>query len=173
MTSWKNNNTLESRRLAEEILNPPKKARKSRKVVVESLPQLRELIDDRVREFGPNCDLNDLDVSRITNMNRLFYGSEFNGNISKWDVSSVKDMAEMFAYSKFKGNISRWDTSNVEDMNSMFADSEFRGDISKWNVSKVKDMRWMFALSPLEGKEPSWYRRRAQLNIQRLNPGNL
>ena len=148
MTSWKNNNTLESRRLAEEILNPSKKARKSRKVVVESLPQLRKLIDDRVREFGPNCDLNDLDVSHITSMNRLFYGSDFNGNISKWDVSSVKDMAEMFAYSKFKGNISRWDTSNVEDMNSMFADSEFRGDISKWNVSKVKDTRWMFALSP-------------------------
>ena len=109
MTSWKNNNTLESRRLAEEILNPSKKARKSRKVVVESLPQLRKLIDDRVREFGPNCDLNDLDVSHITSMNRLFYGSDFNGNISKWDVSSVKDMAEMFAYSKFKGNISRWD----------------------------------------------------------------
>ena len=173
MTSWKNNNTLESRRLAEEILNPSKKARKSRKVVVESLPQLRKLIDDRVREFGPNCDLNDLDVSHITSMNRLFYGSDFNGNISKWDVSSVKDMAEMFAYSKFKGNISRWDTSNVEDMNSMFADSEFRGDISKWNVSKVKDTRWMFALSPLEGKEPSWYKRRAQLNMLMPNPENL
>ena len=72
MTSWKNNNTLESRRLTEEILNPPKKTRKSRKVVVESFYQLRTLIDDRVKEFGPNCDLNDLDVSQITSMNRLF-----------------------------------------------------------------------------------------------------
>ena len=173
MASWKSNNTLESRRLVEEVLHPSKKARKSRKIVVTSFPQLRDLIDDRVKEFGPNCDLNDLDVSQITSMNRLFFGSKFNGNISKWDVSSVKDMAEMFAYSSFNGNISKWDVSNVEDMNSMFADSEFRGDISRWDVSNVKDMRWMFALSPLEGKEPSWYKRRTQLNIQRLNPGNL
>ena len=135
MTSWKNNNTLESRRLAEEILNPPKKTGKSRKVVVESFYQLRTLIDDRVKEFGPNCDLNDLDVSQITSMNRLFYGSEFNGDISKWDVS------------------------NVVNMRGMFCESKFNGDISKWNVSKVKNNTWMFKGSPLEGKEPDWYKR--------------
>ena len=108
MTSWKNNNTLESRRLTEEILNPPKKTKKSRKVVVESFYQLRTLIDDRVKEFGPNCDLNDLDVSHITSMNRLFYGSDFNGNISKWDVSNVVNMRGMFCESKFNGDISKW-----------------------------------------------------------------
>ena len=106
MTSWKNNNTLESRRLTEEILNPPKKTKKSRKVVVESFYQLRTLIDDRVKEFGPNCDLNDLDVSQITSMNRLFYGSEFNGDISRWDVSNVVNMRGMFYESKFNGDIS-------------------------------------------------------------------
>ena len=134
MTSWKNNNTLESRRLAEEILNPPKKTRKSRKVVVESFYQLRTLIDDRVKEFGPNCDLNDLDVSQIKSMNRLFYGSEFNGDISKWDVSNVVNMRGMFYESKFNGDISKWNVSNVKNMAEMFCKSEFNGDISNWEL---------------------------------------
>ena len=133
MTSWKNNNTLESRRLVEEVLHPSKKARKSRKIVVTSFPQLRDLIDDRVKEFGPNCDLNDIDVSQIT------------------------DMSGLFKYSNFNGDISQWDVSNVIDMSHMFYGSKFNGDISQWNVSKVTDMRHMFDNSPLKGKEPSWY----------------
>ena len=133
MTSWKNNNTLESRRLVEEVLHPSKKARKSRKIVVTSFPQLRDLIEARIKEFGPNCDLNDIDVSQIT------------------------DMSGLFKYSNFNGDISHWNVSNVENMHAMFFGSKFNGDISQWNVSKVTDMRHMFDNSPLKGKEPSWY----------------
>ena len=75
MTSWKNNNTLESRRLAEETLNS---AEKSEKIVAEDMMHLIRLINDRISKFGPNCDLNDIDVSRVTNMRRLFLGVEFN-----------------------------------------------------------------------------------------------
>ena len=39
-------------------------------------------------------------------MTKLFYGSEFNGDISNWNVSNVDNMNKMFAYSKFNGNIS-------------------------------------------------------------------
>ena len=52
-------------------------------IVAESREQLRELINQRVREQGPNCNLNDIDVSRIDDMSFLFSGSEFNGDISK------------------------------------------------------------------------------------------
>ena len=45
-------------------------------IVVESREQLRELINQRVREQGPNCDLNDIDVSKIDDMSFLFSGSE-------------------------------------------------------------------------------------------------
>ena len=121
----------------------------SKKVVAKNKVYLRVMIIERIEEQGPNCDLNDIDVSQVTDMSYLFFMMRFNGDISSWDVS------------------------NVEDMYSMFRGSDFNGDISKWDVSSVRDMRNMFDNSPLEGKEPSWYKRRAQLNMLMLNPGNL
>ena len=120
--------------------------------------ELEKLIEQRMKEQGPNCSLNDIDVSEIKDMSALFYNSEFNGDISKWDVSNVTNMDSMFERSEFDGDISKWDVSNVKDMHSMFYNSSFDGDISKWNVRRVKDMSYMFVGSPLEGNEPSWYR---------------
>ena len=121
--------------------------------------ELEKLIKQRMKEQGPNCDLNDIDVSEIKDMSALFYNSEFNGDISKWDVSNVTNMDSMFEGSEFNGDISKWDVSRVKDMHSMFYNSSFDGDISKWNVSRVKDMSYMFVGSPLEGNEPSWYKK--------------
>ena len=39
-------------------------------------------------------------------MQRMFYSSDFNGDISKWDVSAVGSMNGMFFGSKFEGDIS-------------------------------------------------------------------
>ena len=58
----------------------------------------------------------------------MFWGSLFNGDISKWDVSSVENMYCMFAASKFEGDISKWDVSNVTDMEDMFDDSPLKED---------------------------------------------
>lgn len=144
--------------------------------------ELKAIIRQRIEEYGPKCDLNDIDVSRVTdmsdlffsskfngdisqwnvsgvrNMNGMFYNSQFNGDISKWDVHNVESMFNMFNESKFNGDISGWDVSSVETMSGMFANSKFNGNISKWNVRRVKDMSMMFDKSPLEGKEPSWYK---------------
>ena len=60
------------------------------KVVVNSPNELKWLIKKTIENEGPNCDLNFIDVSKITDMSKLFYASEFNGDISKWDVSNVK-----------------------------------------------------------------------------------
>ena len=100
-----------------------------------SKEELKQIIEARIAEEGPNCDLNDIDVSQITDMSYLFDDSNFNGDISRWDVSNVKYMTWMFANSKFNGDISEWDVSNVEDMNGMFAGSEFKQDISNWKTS--------------------------------------
>ena len=99
--------------------------------------ELKAIIEQRIKSEGNKCDLNDIDVSKITDMSYLFLRSDFNGDISKWDVSNVINMCEMFRFSKFNGDISKWDVSNVKYMISMFFASEFNQDISKWNVSNI------------------------------------
>ena len=51
--------------------------------------ELKKLIGQRIKEQGPNCDLNDLDVSKVKDMSWVFFGLQFNGDISKWDTSNV------------------------------------------------------------------------------------
>ena len=99
--------------------------------------ELKQLVDKLIKERGYDADLNDIDISEIT------------------------DMSSMFTYSKFNGDISNWDVSKVEDMRYMFWDSSFtgkNGDISNWDVSKVKYMWHMFFRSPLEKNPPKWYK---------------
>ena len=91
-----------------------------------------------------NGDISNWDVSKVENMEGMFYCSKFNGNISKWNVNKVTNMQSMFAHSNFNKDISKWNVSNVEDMSHMFADTKFNQDISKWDVSNVKEFGWMF-----------------------------
>ena len=81
-----------------------------------------------------NKSLNWLNVSKITNMSRLFYYSEYNGDISNWDVSNVTDMSYMFYKSKFNNDISKWNVFNVKTMEYMFYESNFNMELSDWNV---------------------------------------
>lgn len=155
-------------------------------VVAKSKSHLITLIQKRIDERGLDCDLNDIDVSKIKdfsflfnhftddelamfngdiskwnvsnarNMDGMFSGSNFKGDISKWNVSKVQSMVGMFEESVFNGDISKWDVSNVETMENMFYTSDFNGDISKWDVSKVKNMAGMFADSKFDGDISKW-----------------
>ena len=83
--------------------------------------ELRNLIKQRIKEEGIEVDLNDIDVSEIIDMSRLFENLNFNGDISNWDVSKVIYMTCMFyECKKFNGDISKWDVSNVKCKLSMF-----------------------------------------------------
>ena len=113
--------------------------------------ELKNLIRQRVKEDGNEVDLNDIDVSAITDMSRLFQdlsfdSSNFNGNISAWDVSNVTNMNSMFyRCTRFNGDISKWNVSKVTDMSLMFDSCEsFNQDISNWDVSNVTNMNGMF-----------------------------
>ena len=77
-------------------------------LVPSSRKELDELIEQHLRDFGPTCDLNHIDVSNITNMSALFKNSPFNGDISQWNVSNVRSMLSMFEDSAFNGDISKW-----------------------------------------------------------------
>ena len=112
--------------------------------------ELKKLIDDRLSNEGISCDLNDIDVSLITNMAYLFYNSNFIGDISKWNTSNVKNMGGMSPRSKFNGDISKWDVSKVEDMSWMFHASKFNQDISNWNLTNTRYIRNIFKDCPIK-----------------------
>ena len=107
------------------------------------------------------------DVSRVTDMNRLFtipspnlsmdprvlmvltekdmyLGYNFNEDISQWDVSNVTNMDSMFV-GVFNQPIGAWNVSKVTSMNSMFFGAiSFNQPIGSWNVSNVTNMNSMF-----------------------------
>ena len=91
--------------------------------------ELQDIILRRIKAEGNKVDLNDIDVSKITDMSKLFERTNFNGDISSWDVSNVIHMGGMF-----------WGCSKCNQ------------DISNWNVSKVKNMNKMFLACPIEEK---------------------
>tara|TARA_Y100000389_G_scaffold144226_1_gene142549 strand:- start:1432 stop:1860 length:429 start_codon:yes stop_codon:yes gene_type:complete len=68
-------------------------------------------------------DISEWDVSRVTNMSRLFKNiSRFNSPIGGWNTSNVTDMSCMFENAEcFDQYIGGWDTSNVTDMSYMFS----------------------------------------------------
>jgi surface protein len=124
--------------------------------------ELQQIIIKRIKNEGPTCDLNDIDVSKITNMSQLFDASinsifkDFNGDISMWDVSNVKSMRDMFnGCEKFNCDLSKWNVSNVKDMSDMFYGcKKFNQDLDSWNVSNVKNMDIAFKYCPTK---PKWY----------------
>ena len=87
----------------------------------ETREELKNIIKERIKSEGNEVDLNDIDVSNITDMFRLFKGTDFNGDISEWDVSNVTNMSYMFQKCEaFNQDISAWDVSNVTYINYIF-----------------------------------------------------
>ena len=88
------------------------------------------------------------DVSSVENMNTMFQGTIFNGNITGWDVSSVTNMNYMFGFNaQFNQDIGSWDVSSVTVMSLMFYQAtSFNGNIGNWGTKTgaVTTMASMF-----------------------------
>lgn len=92
--------------------------------------ELKRLLQERRMKVGVGSlespvDLNDIDVSNVTNMSMLFAGrTQFNYiDISDWDVSNVTNMHGMFIGCKLLmsiGDISNWDIGQDTDVRNMF-----------------------------------------------------
>ena len=126
-------------------------------------PDLKTIIDEKLWKDGnKDANLNDIDVSKITDMSGLFFG-EFphNINISEWDVSNVEDMSNMFWNNNdFNCDLGKWDVHNVKQMRYMFRDCKnFKGEgLDKWQPINCTDFYGMFKGTPLENNPPKWYK---------------
>ena len=129
----------------------------------ETKDELRKIIIQRIKEDGNDCDLNDIDVSKINDMSFLFNAAayeifrSFNGDISMWNVSNVDDMSCMFyKCENFNCDISKWNVSKVTNMTFMFEGCmSFNQNIDEWDVSNVINMVWMFNGCQIQAK---WYK---------------
>jgi len=99
-----------------------------------------------VEEF--DFDINNWDVSNVTDMSSMFYRYRNIKGLDHWDVSNVTDMNFMYSNCLINSDLSMWGVSNVTNMNGMFSSTRLSGDISEWNVSKVTDMSGMFGFDP-------------------------
>ena len=95
--------------------------------------ELRQILEERLKE-DKNANLNDIDVSKITDMSYLFSDLDpHNIDISEWNVSNVTDMYKMFYdCNSFNSDLSNWDVSNVTDMYNMFDGCSSLKHIPSW-----------------------------------------
>ena len=167
--------------------NKPLFDNKFRKIT--SKKDLQKIIVETIKEEGPNCDLNWIDVSGVTDMSYLFNFTEyltylqakrfrdqypFNCDISKWDVSNVKTMEGMFSgCTEFNQDISNWDVSNVILMEGMFGfTKKFNQPIGKWDVSNVIDFNNMFICASSFNQDISNWKLRPDADIF-VNDGSI
>ena len=152
----------------------------SPRIRVRSRDELVELVRTHIKQHGPHCDLNHLDVSGLNDFHKVFDGTSFNGDVSgwdvsnattlfglfnrtpftgdvsKWNVSKATNLAFMFANTPFNGDLSAWDLSNASTIEGMFYQGAFNGDIARWNVSNVKKMDQLFMSCPFTGNLSAW-----------------
>lgn len=126
-------------------------------IFVANHTQLFDLVHATIKEDGPHCDLNHIDVSSMTELRGLFAGSDFDGDVSRWDVSNVTDFGNLFAQCPFAGDISKWNTARAVTMQQMFhSNAHFQGDLKGWDVSNVQDFSGMFANAAFNGDLSLW-----------------
>ena len=124
-----------------------------------------ELIELIIRKLNKdkNADLNDIDVSEITNMKNLFsHLYPKNIDISEWNVSNVTNFSNMFMLcSEFNCDLSKWDISNATDLHGMFYHcNNFNSNLTNWKLKNNKvniDNIFRDCTSLEEKNKPSWY----------------
>ena len=106
--------------------------------------------DDNLR------NINEWDVSHVTDMQSMFEGSQFNHPINNWNVRNVTNMDSMFMDSQFNHPLHSWRVNNVTHMGGMFDGSQFNHPLNNWDVRNVTNMVGMFNRSQYNHPLDSW-----------------
>ena len=89
------------------------------------------------------------DMSNVTDINHLFYGTSFNQDLSNWDVSKVTNFSFMFFNCFYNQPIGNWNVGNAIRMKGMFempfstlptGVGIFDQDISNWDILKLNEL---------------------------------
>lgn len=141
-------------------------------VVVDRIAE--ELIPTFKEKFLFFFPINNWDVTKITDMNKLFYDKQFDEDISNWNVSNVTNMRGMFANSSFNQPLDNWNVSNVTNMSGMFQRAvNFNQPLGSWNVSNVTDMSFMFSYAKKFNQDISRWERKYDNNKTGSTLGNV
>lgn len=108
---------------------------------------IQEYIVNKDKIMSLYGNINNWDVSNITNMDNLFRNMiDFNEDISNWNVSNVKSMISMFeGCNSFNCNIEKWNIENVENTSYMFFNAcSFNQNLNNWNIKNINNMNYMF-----------------------------
>ena len=110
-------------------------------------------------------------TGQVTDINHLFNGVAFNGDIGYWDVSNVTNFYYSFSgATSFNQDISSWDVSKATSLNQMFKNAtSFNQDISSWDVTNATDMFAMFwGASAFNQDLSSWGNKIGNANISSM-----
>lgn len=107
---------------------------------------IHKIVEDEIGRLGNDADLNHIITKQVTNMNKLFEGLDFCGDISMWNTSKVTSMEAMFKNCKdFNCDLSKWDISHVKSMDDIFNGCEkFNMPLYSWEPFSLRFATKMF-----------------------------
>ena len=117
----------------------------------KDIDDLKNIILDRLS--NGDTDLNDIDVTNITDMTGLFKDINIkleyklgHIDIDKWNMINVVNAYGMFEdCTDFEADLSNWNVSNIRDMSYMFMNChKFNSDLSNWNTTNIEHMTSAF-----------------------------
>lgn len=90
------------------------------------------------QSFIGSSNINNWNVSGVTNFSQCFRGSSFNSNIENWDVSSATSLYGMFTNTPFNQPLNNWDVSNCLDFTGIFRlTSQFNQPLDLWVFNQI------------------------------------
>lgn len=103
--------------------------------------------ENMLEGWAGTTDITTWDVSKVTDMDRMFYNSPtFNQQLDGWDISKVWWFNNTFnTATSFQSNLATWDVSNAVCMDGMFAKANaFDSQLGTWSVGNTRSMEGMF-----------------------------